>query len=126
MYAVNEGVEWMILTNGQVWQVYHLTGGLPIIVDLALEIDLLGDTGPSAKADQLFYLSKEAMKRHLVDELWKTKAATSPKALAAVLLSDSVVDSVRKEVRRQSGINADAKEIVRLLRTEVLRPEVLA
>jgi predicted type IV restriction endonuclease len=22
MYAVNEGVEWMILTNGQVWQVY--------------------------------------------------------------------------------------------------------
>lgn len=95
-------------------------------MDLALEIDLLGDTGPSAKADQLFYLSKETMRRHLVDELWKAKAATSPKALAAVLLSDSVVDSVRKEVRRQSGINADAKEIVRLLRTEVLRPEALA
>lgn len=29
-YAVNEGVEWMWLTNGAVWQVYHLTGGLPI------------------------------------------------------------------------------------------------
>src|SRR5882757_1273721 len=41
MYAVNEGVEWMILTNGQVWQVWHLTGGLPVVVDLALEIDLL-------------------------------------------------------------------------------------
>ena len=27
MYAVNEGVEWMILTNGQVWQVWHLTAG---------------------------------------------------------------------------------------------------
>ncbi|SEP52119.1 type I restriction enzyme HsdR N-terminal domain-containing protein, partial [Amycolatopsis saalfeldensis] len=36
MYAVNEGVEWMILTNGQVWQVWHLTGGLPVAVDLAL------------------------------------------------------------------------------------------
>jgi predicted type IV restriction endonuclease len=35
MYAVNEGVEWMILTNGQVWQVYHMTGGLPVIIDLA-------------------------------------------------------------------------------------------
>lgn len=43
----------MILTNGQVWQVYDLTGGLPIIVDLAMEMDLLGDTGPSVKADQL-------------------------------------------------------------------------
>lgn len=80
----------------------------------------------AAKADQLFYLSKEAMKHHLVDDLWRTKAATSPKALAAVLMSDSVVDSVRKEVRRQSGINADTKEIARMLRTEVLRPETLA
>jgi len=125
MYAVNEGVEWMILTNGQVWQAYHLTGGLPVVVDLALEIDLLGDTGPSAKADLLFYLSKEAMKRHFMDDLWKTKAATCPKALAAVLLSDSVIDSVRREVCRQSGVNADTKEILRLLRTEVLRPEAL-
>ena len=36
MYAVNEGVEWIILTNGSVWQVYHITGGLPVGIDLAL------------------------------------------------------------------------------------------
>ena len=125
MYAVNEGVEPIILTNAKIWQVHHLTGGLPIVVDLALEIDLLGDAGPSAKADQLFYLSPEAMKHHLVDEPWKAKAATSPKALTAVLLSNSVIDSVRKEVRRQSGVNADTEEIVQLLRTEVRRSEAL-
>jgi len=34
MYAVNEGVEWVILTNGSVWQVYHITGGLPVAMDL--------------------------------------------------------------------------------------------
>ncbi len=33
MYAVNEGVEWMILTNGQVWQVWHLTPGMPVELD---------------------------------------------------------------------------------------------
>lgn len=27
MYAVNEGVEWMVLTNGAEWHAYHLTGG---------------------------------------------------------------------------------------------------
>ncbi|MEO3892777.1 hypothetical protein [Nonomuraea sp. B5E05] len=41
MYAVNEGVEWMILSNGQVWQAYHMTAGLPVVIDLALEVDLL-------------------------------------------------------------------------------------
>ncbi len=34
MYAVNEGVEWIILTNGVVWQTYHITGGLPVVIDL--------------------------------------------------------------------------------------------
>src|SRR5215469_3510533 len=46
MYAVNEGVEWMILTNGQVWQAWHLTAGLPVALDLTLEVDLLGEGGP--------------------------------------------------------------------------------
>ncbi|WP_432925393.1 hypothetical protein ACQPZZ_32525 [Microbispora sp. CA-135349] len=51
MYAVNEGVEWTVLTNGQVWQVYHLTGGLPVVVDLTLKVDLLDEGGMSGKAD---------------------------------------------------------------------------
>ncbi len=66
MYAVNEGVEWMILTNGQVLQVWHLTAVLPVVLDIALEVDILGDGGPAQKADVLFYLSKEAFKRRLM------------------------------------------------------------
>lgn len=53
-YAVNEGVEWVILTSGVVWQVYHITGGLPIVVDLALEVDLLCEDTLAQKASQLF------------------------------------------------------------------------
>ncbi|MFC6080840.1 type I restriction enzyme HsdR N-terminal domain-containing protein [Sphaerisporangium aureirubrum] len=125
MYAVNEGVEWMIVTNGQVWQVYHMTGGLPVIVDLALEVDLLGDISLSAKTDALFYLSKDAFKRRLIDELWKARAATSPKALAQVVMSEVVLESIRKEVRRQTSHNADTKDLARILREEVLRPDAL-
>jgi predicted type IV restriction endonuclease len=43
MYAVNEGVEWAILTNGAQWQVFHLGTRTPIEIDLALDVDLLGD-----------------------------------------------------------------------------------
>ena len=30
MYAILEGVEWIILTSRAVWQVYHITGGVPL------------------------------------------------------------------------------------------------
>ena len=124
-YAVNEGVEWMILTNGQNWQVYHLTGGLPVIVDLAFEVDLLGEGTVTQKADALFYLTKEALKRRLMDELWKEQAATSPKNVAGLVLTDAVVDAVRKELRRTTGYNATTDRIATVLRNEVVRAELL-
>ena len=69
-YAVNEGVEWVILTSGAVWQVYHITGGLPIVVDLALDVDLFGEDTLAQKANQLYYLTKESLKRRQIDALW--------------------------------------------------------
>jgi predicted type IV restriction endonuclease len=124
MYAVNEGVEWMILTNGQVWQVWHMTGGLPAIVDLALEIDLLSDVGLQTKTEALFHLSKEAIKRRLLDELWKAKAATSPRSLATIITSEAVLEAVRKELRRQTTYNSDVLEIKRIIENEMLRPDL--
>ena len=124
-YAVNEGVEWVILMSGVVWQVYHITGGLPIVIDLALEVDLLGEDSPQQKANRLYYLTKESLKRRQMDQLWKAKRATSPKSLASVLCSDSVIIAIRKELRRTTGQNVDNAEVAILLKETVLKPECL-
>jgi hypothetical protein len=124
-YAVNEGVEWVILTSGVVWQVYHITGGLPIVVDLALEVDLLGDETLAQKANELYYLTKESLKRRQIDTLWQAKRATSPKSLASVLCSENVVTAIRKELKRVTGQSVTDVEVVRLLNETVLRPECL-
>jgi len=59
-----------LLTNGSDWRVYHLTAGLPVVIDLALSVDLLDDTTPLAKkAESLFFLTRESFKRNQIDEL---------------------------------------------------------
>lgn len=126
MYAVNEGVEWVLLTNGAIWQVYHLTGGLPVEIQLALEVDLLSSDTSTQKSEKLFYLTRESLKRRQIDELWQMKRATSPTSLASVVLSDSVADAVRKELRRQTGHSVAGADIAQLLRDTVIRPECLA
>jgi Type I restriction enzyme R protein N terminus (HSDR_N) len=125
MYAVNEGVEWMILTNGQVWQAWHLTAGLPVVLDLALKVDLLGEGGPTQKADALFPLSKEGFKHRVIDELWRVKAATSAKSIGTAITSDTVIEQIRKELRRQTGHNVDPAELKDLIKSSVLRPDAL-
>lgn len=97
MYALNEGVAWAVLTSGSTWQVYHLGDRVPIEIDLALDVDLLDDTKTvGQKTDELFYLTREAMKRQLIDELWQARRATAPKSLANVLVSDPVIEAARK------------------------------
>lgn len=124
MYAVNEGVEWLILTNGAVWQVYRLIAGLPVTIDLVLEVDLLDQTTIATKSDKLFYLAKESFKRHQIEDVWKAAAATSPKALARVVLSEAGLEAMRKELRRTTGHNIDAADLGRLLRASVIAPEL--
>lgn len=124
-YAVNEGVEWIILTNGQTWQAYHVTGGLPVSVDLAFEVDLLGEATLAEKANQLFYLTRESFKRRQIDELWEQIHATSPGALARVLLSDPVVEATRKEIRRQSNQKVTPAQIREILTSTVIREDSL-
>ena len=124
MYAVNEGVEWLILTNGAVWQVYRLIAGLPVTIDLVLEVDLLDQTTVAKKADKLFYLARESFKRHQIEDVWKAAAATSPKALARVVLAEPSLEAMRKELRRSTGYAINAADLGRLLRETVIAPEL--
>jgi hypothetical protein len=123
-YGANEGLEWLILTNGAHWQVYHLDPTLPITVELVFEADLLSAEHPAKKADRLFPITQEGMKHHVIDEVWKAKRATSPKAIARVLASPTVVTAVRKELRRQTEYSAADEEVLGLIRATV-RPDCL-
>lgn len=110
-YAVNEGVEWLWLTNGAVWQVWHLTGGLPVSLDLVFELDLLDETTYSKKMESLFLLTRESMKRNQIANVWAQRAAVSPENVRVALLSDEVVGSARKQLRKTTGYNASVEEI---------------
>ncbi len=125
-YAVKEGVEWMILTNGRVWAVYQLSSpaGAPIETSLLFEVDLLDESTVNTKASQLFYLHKSAMKHDKITELWHQRAATAPSVLVDVLLCDSVLKELRKEIRRRSGYNPEPASLAAALKASVIRPEL--
>lgn len=126
LYAVNEGVEWLILTNAVRWQVYHLTPGMPVTIDLAFEVDLLDSgTALNHRVEKLFYLHKRSMKRRQIDELWRVQAATSPAQVASVLLSGPVLLASRRELWRRTGQRVSEDELARILAETVLRPDSL-
>jgi hypothetical protein len=125
MYAVNEGVEWLILTNGSNWQVYHVTGGLPVIIDLAFDVSILGDM---PLAEKTASSSTSAWSR---SSAARSTSCGRPNGLArrspspGPVVSPAVVDGIRKQLRRTTGQNIETAEITRLLRETVIRPDCL-
>lgn len=123
MYAVNEGVEWIILTNAVNWQLYHLEGGLPIAIDMVLDVDLLADGTPAKLVGELLSMTREATKRGVLDSLWRQVRATSPQSIARAVLAPAVLKALRSEMHRQTGHLSTIDEIARLVKETVLRPD---
>lgn len=117
-YAANEGVSWVILTNGRVWQVYRISNTTPIEHNLLLEIDLLSDQTPATKVEKLWMISREGLKRNVLGSLWKAESALQTSVLERALLSAAVQRSLRAEVRKISSELVDPdrlKEAVKAL-----------
>jgi hypothetical protein len=49
----------------------------------------------------LFYPSKEGFS--VIDGLWQVKAAMSATSIGTAITSDTLIEQIRKELRRQTG-----------------------
>ncbi len=127
--AAQQGAEWVFLTNGRVWRVYHLRpdgdGHVPIPI---VDIDLLDTEAYDRNVDGLFHLTREAVEHGRLDSLrrWREESEASP--LAGALLSDEVVAAVRDRLRLSAGHPGhlgEDDEIRRVLTQEVLPSSLL-
>jgi hypothetical protein len=125
-YAANQGVEWVALTNGQFWKVFRVIFAKPIDAELVLDIDLLA-LSPKSSSDleSLFLLTRESMLKSGLYAYHDHLQATNKFYLAAVVLSDPVLDSVRRELRRVSDAKVELEELREALTQEVIKREVL-
>lgn len=115
-YSADSGFEWMVLTNGHEWQLYHLTYNRPLVVDLIATVDLFSDARPAILAEDFAIFSKESFVKNFVGTKWETRIATSPDQLLSVLLSKEVVNTFRKQLRKKSGQLLPLDETARVLR----------
>ncbi len=121
-YSASHNLRWMVLTNGRIWRCYHLSAGSPPSVDKVFEVDLLtaGDD-PEPIVERLYLLSKEAMWRDRISEYWELARATSPETIAGCLLSERVLQNIRREIRRRTSQNVEASRIAEILTTQVIK-----
>ena len=126
-YAANEGIDWVILTNGVIWQIYKLTFQKPIEHELVLELDLLNlNPRDQRTVEMLFLLSKEGISKSAIDDFRQRQKAVNRFSIAALLRNDVVLNVVRRELRKlYKGIKVDKEEIEEIIINEVIKRDII-
>ncbi len=126
-YASNQGIEWVILTNGSVWRLYQVIFAKPIDKRLLCELDITS-TDPKKEdcLECLYLFTKEGFSKGAHLELRDRQDATSRYLLAALLVhNDSVMSAIRRELRRVVDVLVDDEQIEKVLREEVVKRDAL-
>lgn len=126
-YAANEGVVWVVLTNGSVWRLYEISFAKPIDKRLLTEVDLTTlDLRRDDCVERLAPFMKEGFAKGVQEELRDRQDATSRYLLSALILNnDSVAGAIRRELRRMVDVLVDDDEIKKVLRDEVIKRETM-
>jgi predicted type IV restriction endonuclease len=126
-YGANNGVPWVILTNAMFWQVYKIRFEKPISYDLVCSFNF-SELDPKNEEHQqeLFIVCKEGLVKAAREEFHEKKATVNRFILGALILSDEVVNQIRRSLRKLSdGVQIDSEEIAKVLKSEVLKRDVV-
>lgn len=126
-YAANQGVEWVLLTNGLTWRVYHIVFAKPIDQELVVDIDFCAMSPKSADDLALLFLwCKEGWVKSVLGDYHTQKQALSRFFIGAMILSEPVLNVVRRELRRLSPeVRIETEQIRDVLVNEVIKREVM-
>jgi len=126
-YAANQGVEWVTLTNGVNWKVFSVSFSKPISADLVLDLDLLSMSPSDEDAiEDLFLLSKEGIQRSGLDAYNDQLKVRNKFNLAALIMSDPILHTIRRELKRISpDVRISVEEIKAALAHEVIKRDAI-
>lgn len=126
-YGANQGVQWIVLTNGIVWRVYRILFEQPIGFELVCNLDFLA-LNPKNEKDQesLFILSKEGLIKNARDDFYDKIQSVNRYIIGSLILSEPILSLIRRELKRLSeGIKIEIDEVEAIVRNEVLKREVV-
>lgn len=126
-YAANQGIDWVILTNGNVWRTYKVGFTKPITQEVVFEFEFLNlNPKNNEHLEMLYLLTREGWIKNNIETYHAQKQVLSKFFIATILLSDGIIGSVRRELRKLSpDIKITDEQVFNVIQQEVLKREVI-
>ena len=126
-YAANEGVPWVILTNGQRWQVWFVSLAGKVQRELVMDVDICAlEARRLADLEKLYPLTRGGVFTGALGALKQERRAMNRHAVGSALMRDGVLNAVRRELARlEPGVRINVGALRSLLIAEVIKRDVI-
>jgi len=114
-YAINQGCEWILLTNSKDWRLYHVSFGQPPRTKLIESWDLLHDD-PADLADKFLMVGYKNVRKGGLDNLWQKANVLTPRNVLGCILSEDSIKLIRRELRKSTDVLVSPEDIVGAVR----------
>ena len=110
-YAADEGIDWIVLTNGREIQLHRVSFTKPIKTTLIYKLDLLNSEDFKKAPQQIWYLTKTAVEHGDLEKFWKQSDALQLEHIAKVLYCEDVVRRLRTELKYETDIYFQLEDV---------------
>jgi len=125
-YASTEGIDWVILTNGDHWQAHRVIFDKPVKTEVAFDFSLLESKNISELINIFFLLSKEGVKKSAITVFHEETQLTSRYMVAASLLTEPILTAIRRQLRGLSNkVKITNDDIQQIIGSQILKREVI-
>jgi predicted type IV restriction endonuclease len=127
-YAANEGIDWVLLTNGRCYELYRVVFGKPITHRKICGFDLSDKEQLKQSVDCFVYLTRKNAVSNVLERFWKRFQALEPTHLAKYLYSLDIVRFLRRSLKRDVKLLFPEEDIYDSLhlvianKIEILKP----
>ncbi len=114
-YAINMGCEWVLLTNGKEWKLYHISFGQPPQAKLVDSWNLLSDD-PVILAEKFSLVGYKNVKKGGLVRLWEKSNVLTAHNVLSVILSAESITYIRRRLKRKTDVTVSPEEIIGAVR----------
>lgn len=111
-YAIDSGCEWVLLTNGRLWKLYHVEFGQPPVTKLVEQWNLLEDD-ISELAVKFQNISYKSIKKGSLKELWEKATLLSANSLLTAITSIDSIRVLRRLLKKNSSVIVEPNDLVK-------------
>jgi hypothetical protein len=111
-YAIDSGCEWVLLTNGRDWKLYHVEFGQPPKTKLIEQWNLMTDDVADL-ASKFEIIGYKSVKRNSLQKVWEKATVLSPTSLLTAIASPESLRVLCRVLRKNTDVMIAQEDLLK-------------